>query len=337
MQFAENIYSVMNESNVLLNVAISRLHFLNTTQKILLSENLDNLDSMALLSKIDLERICSKSLKEGLWKPDLIIARAERDFRLMHCYGIQLVSWQDSRYPFLLRQISQPPYALYVRGNSDALAGGRYGKVGIVGTRRPDGAGIQAAFNLARDCAAAGITVVSGLAAGIDTAAHRGALAAVTDVYAPDYCGPWTIAVCGTGLDQMYPSANKKLAVQIMRRGGCLISEYPPETPGTKWTFPERNRIISGLCFGVSVVEAPAKSGSLITADFALEQGRELFLHPVGVQYSSRIDTPNDTRTVQSLMLDGATVTDSVHDILPHWIAETEQMADKNGQLTFDL
>ncbi len=337
MNFGVNTYSVMNENQLLLQVALTRMYFLNTAQKILLSEKLDNWDTLAVLSKIDLERICGKALRIPQWDTGAVRLRAERDVRLMRHYGISFISWKNSLYPRLLREIPQPPFGLYVRGNAAALAGGVRGALGIVGTRKPDGSGIQSAYTMARDCVLQGITVVSGLAMGIDSAAHRGALSTVTDPDDSRYYGPYTVAVCGTGLDQVFPVANKKLAVQILRRGGCLVSEYPPETPGSKWTFPERNRIISGLCSGILVVQAPAKSGALITADFALEQGRELFLHPVGVEYSRRVDKITTKRTMQSLALDGALVTDSVYDILPHQIAVKDLPPADNGQLAFDL
>ncbi len=327
----------MYEKQLLLNVALSRMSFLSAPVRGVLSEKLDNLDNLEVLSKIDLERYCGRELKRLRWNPHQIQLRAERDVSLMKRYAMELICWNDPRYPPLLREIAQPPFALFVRGTVDALAGGPNGMVGIVGTRRPDGEGIQSAFAMARDCVQNGITVVSGLASGIDSAAHRGALSTVTDPYAPYYCGPYTVAVCGTGLDTIFPSGNKGLAVQIMRRGGCLVSEYPPETPGSKWTFPERNRIISGLGFGVMVVEAPAKSGALITADFALEQNRELFLHPVGISYSRRVDRMNDIRTMQSLALEGATVTDSVHDILPHRIAVQNRLFPERNQLCFEF
>jgi len=327
----------MYEKHLLLDIALTRLSFLPASVRGALSEKLDNLDGLAILSKIDLERMCGRELKRLSWNPRLMAQRAERDAALMQRYAMDLITWNDQRYPPLLREIAQPPFALYVRGTAAALAGGPNGTFGIVGTRRPDGAGIQSAFTMASDCVTSGITVVSGLAAGIDSAAHRGALSTVTDPSAPYYCGPYTIAVCGTGLDTIFPSGNKGLAVQIMKRGGCLVSEYPPETPGSKWTFPERNRIISGLSFGVMVVEAPAKSGALITADFALEQNRELFLHPAGIAYSQRMDKMNDLRTMQSLALEGATVTASVQDILPHRIAVQNRLFPDRDQLCFDL
>lgn len=169
----------------------------------------------------------------------------------------------------LLAEISKPPSKLYVRGNSDLLAGPA---IAIVGSRRPSNYGIRAATLFGRELSRAGLTVVSGLARGIDAAAHRGALA---------QCGR-TIAVLGHGLDRIYPPENYALAELILENGGCLVSEYEPGTTPYPSHFPARNRIIAGLALGTLVIEAAEKSGSLITARLALEAGREVFAVPGG-------------------------------------------------------
>jgi DNA processing protein len=181
----------------------------------------------------------------------------------------QLIPVSDSRYPPRLRSIYDPPPVLFARGNVDLLG---TLMIGIVGTRRPTAYGTTVAGRLSRDLAAAGLTIASGMARGIDTAAHR----AVLDV------GGNTIAVFGCGVDQVYPSENRKLGEQIAERG-LLISEFPMGTPAYPQNFPVRNRIISGMGTGVVVVEGGEYSGSSITAKLAIEQNREVFAVPGNV------------------------------------------------------
>ncbi len=163
--------------------------------------------------------------------------------------------------------ISGAPAALFVLGNSSVLA---KDAITVVGTRRPTADGLRAAFRFGRGIAATGTVVVSGLARGVDTKAHQGALAA----------GGVTVAVLAHGLDRIYPPENRNLARRILDTGGCLVTEYPPGTPPLRGHFPARNRILSGLSWATVVIEAGQKSGSLITAGFALDQGREVYVVP---------------------------------------------------------
>ena len=181
--------------------------------------------------------------------------------------GISWVTLFDDEYPEPLRNIDDPPAALFIKGNA-ALMNGFC--LAIVGTRRPTRYGARIADEFAREFARAGITVVSGFARGIDSCAHR----ACVDSGAP------TIAVFGCGVDICYPAENKALYDGVIASGGLLVSEYAPGTHPMPYRFPERNRVISGLCRGVLIPEAAEKSGSLITANLALEQGRDLFLVP---------------------------------------------------------
>ena len=173
-----------------------------------------------------------------------------------------------SALPLPLREIPDPPARLFCRGLAAALDSPA---VAVVGSRRCTRQGRDIAFALARDLAAQGLTIVSGLAYGIDAAAHRGALASTT---AP------TVAVLGSGLDRIYPKSHERLAAKIVEHGGALVSEYEPTTGPRKHHFPARNRIVSGLCLGVVIVEASERSGSLITARLALEQGRDVMAVP---------------------------------------------------------
>jgi DNA processing protein len=196
-----------------------------------------------------------------------------------------------------LRQVADPPPVLFVRGRletEDARA------VALVGTRRATAYGRAVVERLARDLVAAGLTVVSGLAKGIDTFAHHGALAA----------GGRTIAVLGNGLDQVYPPENDGLARRIVESGrGALVSEFAPGVPPDAVNFPRRNRIISGLSLATVIVEAGEKSGALITADFALEQGRDVLAVPGSIMSPGSVGT-------HQLLRQGATPVTCAEDIL---------------------
>lgn len=180
--------------------------------------------------------------------------------------GVQTLAIDDERYPPLLRLIPDPPALLYALGDIALL---REPQVAMVGSRRASAAGLRAAHDLAGQLTAAGLLVCSGLALGVDGAAHRGALAA----------NGKSIAVMATGIDLIYPLRHRDLADQL-QANGCLLTEFPPGTPPRPHNFPQRNRIISGLSLGVVVVEAALPSGSLITANAAVEQGREVFALP---------------------------------------------------------
>ena len=204
---------------------------------------------------------------------DSIIARelqdkAEAEIENVKKLGADLLILDDGVYPSLLREIYDPPITLYVKGAWDQCLDQPC--VAIVGSRRCSTYGQNAALMLARDLAQRGVTVVSGFARGIDAAAHRGALEG----------GGRTVAVLGTGIDQFYPRDHKKLADEILERGGAVVTQFPLSTPPVSENFPYRNRIISGLSLGVVVVEAAENSGSLITARLAIEQNREVFAVP---------------------------------------------------------
>jgi len=185
--------------------------------------------------------------------------------------GAQLISLSDPRYPEALRKIFDPPPVLFARGRAELLSSI---SLGVVGTRRPTPYGIAAAERLSGDLARAGMTITSGMARGIDTAAHKAALAAALS---PSEAA--TIAVLGCGVDIVYPSENRKLAAEIAARG-LIISEFPMGSTAFPQNFPIRNRIISGLSCGILVIEGAQYSGSSITARLAIDQGREVFAVP---------------------------------------------------------
>lgn len=211
--------------------------------------------------------------------------------------GIRTINIDDKEYPKLLKKIPDPPKVLYVKGelHPDELC------FGVVGTRKYSGYGKQVALEITGDLAEAGITVVSGLAPGIDTFAHQATIERKKR----------TIAVLGTGVDEktIYPQSNVKLAREIIKTGGCLISEYAPGTQGWKGNFPQRNRIISGLSLGILVIEAKERSGALITAERAFQQKRKVFAIP-GSLYSL------NSRGPHILLKKGAQLVVSAEDIL---------------------
>ena len=209
--------------------------------------------------------------------------------------GQSIITLADASYPPALLEIADPPSVLYVRGNPDLLH--RRG-IAVVGSRNATPQGTQTAESFARHLAAQGLCIVSGLALGIDAAAHRGALAAQGE----------TVAVIGTGADRIYPARNKELAIAIAERG-AIVSEFPLGTPAVAYNFPRRNRIISGLARGVLVVEAAPESGSLITARLAAEQGREVFAIP------GSIHSPV-ARGCHKLIKQGAKLVETAQDIL---------------------
>ena len=219
-------------------------------------------------TRIELERL--RLLPEAV---DSIVARdmharAESELENVKQIGCDILILDDGVYPSWLREIYDPPITLYVKGAwAECL---EQPCVAIVGSRKCSTYGQNAAVMLARDLAQRGVTIVSGFARGIDAAAHRGAIEG----------GGRTVAVLGTGIDQVYPRDHKKLAEQILDSGGAMVTQFPLATPPVSENFPYRNRIISGLSLGVVVVEAAENSGSLITARLAIEQNREVFAVP---------------------------------------------------------
>ena len=207
-----------------------------------------------------------------------------------------LVTFDDPRYPEALRTITTPPLALFVRGNATLLAAPQ---LALVGARAATPQGLENARAFGAELSHRGLIVTSGLALGVDGAAHLGAL----DAKAP------TVAVCGTGLDRVYPARHKALAAAILDGGGALVSEFPPGTAALAQNFPSRNRILSGLSLGVLVIEASRDSGSLITARRAVEQGREVFAIP------GSIHNPL-AKGCHQLIREGAKLVESVDDIL---------------------
>lgn len=237
--------------------------------------------------------------------------------RLLRASGTELVTMMDDRYPEGLRTIFDPPLMLYVRGNVELLQGPG---VAVVGTRRPSPYGVMVAEKFSRELAEAGLVVMSGMARGIDTAAHKAALAVKGK----------TLAVLGCGADVVYPAENRQLAAQIAR-DGLIVSEYPLRTPAYPQNFPVRNRIVSALSSGVMIVEGAQYSGSAITARLAMDQGREVFAVPGNVT-SKQSWGPN------LLIRQGARLVQEPGDVLMDLPLEARRKlnTDKRQQLLID-
>ncbi len=258
-------------------LALDRVPFLRARDKIRADSVLDPRSGLSVLSPERLEALLGRRLGprsrprtpggEGplAWEPEAWLARADRDLEWFEESGVRFCAFGDPEYPPVLRETARPPFLLYWRGS---LPDPELPLLGMVGTRYPTGRGLAEAERLAAEAAELGIAVVSGLARGIDAACHRGALEA----------GGRTWAVLGCGIDSVYPLRNRGLAARMVQTGGGLVSEYPPGTEALRYHFPERNRILAGLCRSVLVVEAPRESGALITADFALEEGRDVLV-----------------------------------------------------------
>jgi DNA processing protein len=265
--------------------------------RIELLEKFGGLEALFAATRAELERALPErpaAVGAILGEPDAAALETLRRW-LAKDSAHHLLVWTDPDYPPLLREIADPPLALHIIGARAAL--GRP-QLGIVGSRNPTPAGLENARAFARTLAPAGLTITSGLALGVDGAAHRGALDAGGD----------TIAICGTGLDRVYPARHRELAHTIAQHG-ALVSEFALGTSPLPGNFPVRNRLISGLALGVLVVEATLESGSLISARLAGEQGREVFAIP------GSIHSPQ-ARGCHALIRQGAKLVESANDVI---------------------
>jgi DNA processing protein len=305
-------------SNSLYWLALSLTPGLGPTRGRRLAEHFDKIEDVFHASLTELEglNLQAHSAQHIALGKSLEVAHEEHAKAL--AAGVQIVSRDDSRWPARLSEIYDPPLVLYVRGCIEALS--RPG-IAVVGTRHPTPYGIGMAERLSGDLAARGIVILSGMARGVDTAAHRGAIKGKGK----------TVAVFGTGVDVIYPRENKKIAEAILELGGALVSEFPIGTFPAPQNFPIRNRIISGLSLGVLVVEAGEYSGTRITARCALEQSRELFAVPGNV-------TSRNSWGPNTLIKQGAKLTATWEDVweeLPADVRrhlESERSSDASEQ-----
>ncbi len=275
-------------------LALSYCDFLKTHEKLVVLKSFSSLKEFSSSSIVDLSMITNRRLNT---KFDLASLEGivEKALNVLKFYRIRMIMVEDTDFPFQLKEIPDPPFSIFVRG---ALPDCGFNMLSIVGTRCPTGEGIKMALKIGAECAYLSLPVVSGLARGIDSFSQRGCVEA----------GGVSIGVLACGVERVYPRTNIRLASKIISSCGCLLSEYPPFTEPLKFRFPQRNRIISGLSKALLVLEAPKKSGALITADFALEQGRDVFVCK-DILYSRK------NEGALSLYEDGAVAISSVKDI----------------------
>jgi DNA processing protein len=281
------------------DLAVAGIPGLSCEERFALLKKFEREEKFPFSTKEELESYFRRTIRGTFRTIAEIFGRAEKHEAAARMRGIRYVCYAAADYPPLLREIYDPPFILYYLGR---LPDPEKPAAAVVGTRKPSPAASAQAYAIGRALGKAGVTVVSGLALGIDAMAHRGCIAG----------GGATAAVLGSGLDQLYPVSNRPLAKRLLETGGVLFSEYPPGTKPYKWNFPARNRLISGLARGTVIVEAPARSGALHTARFALEQGRDLWAGKAGVDSRSGEGT-------RKLAEEGCKTVSSAAEILEEW------------------
>lgn len=306
-----------DEGKKTLYIALSYCSFLKGGERLFLARTLDNLQALTVLSMEDISMLLQRSITPRLSFMQQLPPAVEKAVNIMDYCRIGTVFYDDPDFPPLLREIPDAPFLLYYRG---VLPDPAKAAAAIVGTRQPTGNGIKAALQLGAECGHAGIPVISGLARGIDTFAHRGALDG----------GGTTTAVLACGLDRFYPVSNTRLAARILETGGCILSEYAPNEAPRPYRFPQRNRLISGLSRATVIVEAPVKSGALITADFALEQGRDVCV------CAAMMDSAQNAGG-RKLAEDGAIPIACAGDLLREWAHPALQYLQRNQQAQLPL
>lgn len=289
-----------------LNTSCATLPLLNTAAKTLLNE------------------YQQQPTGSALWQSACAIMEA------VERAGGYAISIEDSKYPTLLKEIHQPPPVIYVKGNLNALS---LPQVAIVGSRHATHTGLKNAALFAQHLSKNGITITSGLALGIDGAAHQATVNALHTNGKPNHHGK-TIAVMATGIDRIYPKKHLTLAEEILANNGALVSEFPPATAPKADHFPRRNRIISGLSLGVLVVEAAIKSGSLITAKYAIEQNREVFALPNSIHNPQGKGCNQLIKNGAHLIESSQDIMDHLHSLISHLALNTAQ--DHHDQLPND-
>lgn len=256
--------------NNLVPLFVSNLKGFNRNEKIKHLEWIAESAGLSGAGESDLHKIASSFFALSRSETEKKVVEALMIAGMCEKQGIDVISIYDASYPALLKEIYDPPIIIYARGS---LPDPDSFNISVVGTRHATGRALRASFETGFFLSSSGINVVSGLAMGIDAESHKGSIKS----------GGRTTAVLGCGVDKVYPLCNKRVAQGIIHNGGCILSEYPPGTEPLKYHFPERNRIISGLSAGTVIIEAPLKSGALITADYALEHNRDIFIHSAGL------------------------------------------------------
>ncbi len=254
-----------------LDLALASITFLSLREKNLLKNNLDSLDALAVTSIEDISSIVGHPIKSASWNVKECVRLAKAAQKIMDSFGITACVHRDSTFPAMLREMYDPPYMLFFRGNPECLD---KLSVSVVGTRHICAEAAESTRDFCRDAALDGRLVVSGLAYGVDAWAHKGALLA-----GGKGMSQVTAAVLPCGIDSVVPYGNRKIAEAIIKNGGVLLSEYLPGVGAEPWRFVQRNRLIASLSPATVVMQAPPGSGALITASFALDYNRELYFH----------------------------------------------------------
>jgi DNA processing protein len=283
-------------SNTDFTLALALMPKLKPGERLLLSNMLPDLETLLRMKVRDLSYVVGRSLPLSREEMKMLPAELERVIRFIEKSGTRLIDYWSESYPPLLREIHDPPFLLYLRGQVPERS---TPAVAVVGTRKAGEEELEAAFTFSAELSLSGLPIISGLARGIDRAAHEAAYR----------CGGYTMAVLGSGPDVIYPAAHRHLVEGILSSGGALLSEYPPGTPPLRYHFPARNRIITGISRATMVVAAPRRSGALISADYALEQGRDLYIHPAGLAQAGTKD----------LFRQGASVIRNASQLLEQW------------------
>ena len=277
--------------------ALHKLSCLRLEEKLFLLEKYPDENAFAGLTRFEAEWVLGRKLACRSFNTGKMLKQAAIDQENTEKAGIAYASFKDANYPSLLKEIYDPPLLLFWKGS---LPGQNRESLAVVGTRKPSLAAEKSAFILGLDAGRSGIPVISGMAAGVDGAAHNGAISIKGRTW----------AVLGTGCDVPYPEIHRKMAENILNTGGGLISEFFAGTGPCRYNFPKRNRIISGLSTHIVVVQAPRRSGALYTADYALEQGREVLVHRSG------LEGPRSEGSA-ALADQGARVVRAVSDFIP--------------------
>lgn len=301
----------LNQNNFASFVALATIPNLGFSHWKKLETKFSDINEITQAKTKDLELIgINNKLIQAIKNPDAKLI--ENCLKWNEQENNHIITLLDDNYPQLLKEIASPPLILFVKGNIKIL---NSRQIAIVGSRNPSPTGIENAYAFAKELAS-NFTITSGLALGIDTISHEGAIAAKSK----------TIAILGTGIDQIYPKSNAALAERIIDYAGALVSEFAIGTKAIACNFPRRNRIISGLSLGTLVIEASLQSGSLITAHFALEQGREIFAIP------GSIHNPL-AKGCNAIIRQGAKLVETVNDILEEFgsiinVANTDKITE---------
>ncbi len=268
-------------------VGIARIGFLSLSEKIKLLKNIDSASSLALISIAELEALCGRRLRVRNWDGELNVRAAVQEAKILELKRIGAALYCDAAYPALLREIPDAPFMLFYTGDISVLGGKT---VSVVGTRQISADGIVAARDFAYAAAEDGVTVISGLAFGADGAAHSGAVDAYYDALenGAELPAGRTAAALPCGCDTVQPASHVKLARRILSSGGCLVSEYVPGVLGERWRFVHRNRIVAALSPATVIIQAANGSGALITAQYALEYGRDVVFHQAAFSESAK-------------------------------------------------